>query len=554
MHPSREPLDGRHFDVAIIGGGINGVAIARECARAGRHALVVEQADFSSGTTSRATRIIHGGLRYLEHGEIGLVRESLRERERLLKARPHLVRPLDFVLAMPPHSLGRRNAMAIRIALWLYRRASGSRAHSSAEDVAKLEASLDRGLELNLFSYEDAQCEFPERLVAEWMTEAMHFGAVLRNHAEALEILVQEGKARGLRLRDRLSGAEFEIAADWIVNATGPWADTVLRHSNLEQQPLIGGVRGAHIVLPKFADAPAQALYTEAGDGRPIFMVPWADQVLVGTTEVPQTSDPSSAEPSSAEVIYLLNSVRRLFPRAQVKASDVRYTYAGVRPLPYSPGKSFSAIPRGHRLHDHLEDGVAGLITVIGGKLTTAASLARTCARMIGARVPEPRATLVAAGPAAGIENTLAQWSGVVARVAGISAQSASAIAEWHGRRALCIARMAAGDPRLQRTLCLHSHHIVAEAVEAIQHESAVSLADVLLRRVPVALGACWDSECSRLAAERIGAAVGWSEHQCHVQLESFTEERQRFLHPGGVPGMFSRLPIDSSPLLESTR
>lgn len=113
---------------------------------------------------------------------------------------------------------------------------------------------------------------------------------------------------------------------------------------------------------------------------------------------------------------------------------------------------------------------------------------------------------------------------------------------------------MAASDPRLQRTLCPHSHHIVAEAVEAIQHESAVSLADVLLRRVPVALGACWDSECSRVAADRIGAAMGWNGHQIQLQLESFTEERQRFLHPDGVSGMFSRLPIDASPLLESTR
>lgn len=554
LRATRESLDRQHFDVAVIGGGINGVAIARECARAGRRVLLVEQADFSSGTTSRATRIIHGGLRYLEHGEIGLVRESLRERERLLKERPHLVRPLDFVLAMPPHSLGRRNALAVRAALWLYRRASGSRKRSSAADLAKLERSLDNGLELNLFSYEDAQCEFPERLVAEWVGEATQSGAVLRNYTEALEILVQEGKARGLRLRDRLNEQEFEITADWIVNATGPWADTVLRDSNLEQGPLIGGVRGAHIVLPAFPGAPTQALYSEASDGRPIFVVPWAGQILVGTTEVPQTSDPETAEPSSAEVIYLLNSVRRLFPRAGITAADIRYTYAGVRPLPYSPGKAASAIPRGHTLHDHLEDGVAGLITVIGGKLTTAASLARSCARMIGARLPEPRATLVAVGPAAGIENTLAQWSRAVANIARISAESASAIAEWHGRRALCIARMAASDPSLQRTLCPHSDHIVAEAVEAIQRESAVTLADILLRRVPVALGACWSRECTRVAAERIGAAAGWSDHQCRAEVESFTEERRRFLHPEGVMGMFSRLPIDASPLLESTR
>jgi glycerol-3-phosphate dehydrogenase len=528
--PAREGLDGLHYDVAIVGGGINGVAIARECALAGRSVLLVEKDDFASGTTSRATRIIHGGLRYLQYGEIGLVRESLRERERLLKERPHLVRPIDFVLAMPTHG-AMRGALAVRTALWIYGRAAGDR-HAKAKSTAAIESELDRGLKLSVFSYEDAQCEYPERLAAEWLGEAVHAGATVRNYAHVLEIVVREGKARGLRVRDRLSRTEYEISADWVVNASGPWADEVLRQSGIQQEQLIGGVRGSHIVLPPFAGAPNQALYTEAADGRPIFVIPWAGQILIGTTEAVHDGSPDHAEPSSSEIAYLLAAVRRLFPRVAVSASDIRYSYAGVRPLPFSPGKSMASVSRRHILHDHLENGVAGLITLIGGKLTTAASVARTCARMIGVRVPEPQATMVAAGAAAGIENTFTQWSRAVEKLGGLRSESAAAVAEWHGRRALCIARMAGNERLLQQPLCVHSHHIVAEAVEAVQREWAVTLSDILLRRVPVALGACWNEDCSRLAATRIGEVLGWTERRRDSELESFTEERQRFLHP----------------------
>src|SRR5262249_4296250 len=159
------------------GGGINGVAIARECARHGKRTLLVEQNDFASGTTSRSTRIIHGGLRYLEHGEIGLGRESLRDRERLLEESPHLVRPLQFLLLMPrkPPSL-RRSSLAIRTGLWLYHRWAG-REHAVRGDAQKFDRQLDTGASWSIYSYEDAQCEFPERLVAEWLAEAVSAGA-----------------------------------------------------------------------------------------------------------------------------------------------------------------------------------------------------------------------------------------------------------------------------------------------------------------------------------------------------------------------------------------
>src|SRR4030095_8150103 len=200
---TRTPLDGSHSEVVWIGGGINGVAIARECARAGRRTLLIEQHDFASGTTSRSTRIIHGGLRYLEHGEIGLVRESLHEQAVLLRERPHLVHPMHFLLALGANS--RRSAFAVRAGLWLYRRfGSAKLADNSAKmDQQRLERALDSGRKWSVFSYEDAQCEFPERLVAEWAVEAAQAGATVRNHCQVLAIDVMHGRAKGVLLRDQ---------------------------------------------------------------------------------------------------------------------------------------------------------------------------------------------------------------------------------------------------------------------------------------------------------------------------------------------------------------
>src|SRR5947208_9370318 len=184
--PARPSLRGSNFEIAIIGGGINGVAIARVCALAGRRVLLVEKADFASGTTSRSTRIIHGGLRYLEHGELAMVRESLRERQRLLQQTPHLVRPMRFLLALGPES--RRSALKVRIGLWLYRRLAGQTILTSdtRAEERQLEALLDSGQRWSIFDYEDAQCEFPERLLAEWLVEAAEAGAVARNYSQVL--------------------------------------------------------------------------------------------------------------------------------------------------------------------------------------------------------------------------------------------------------------------------------------------------------------------------------------------------------------------------------
>jgi len=527
--PIRRPLEGERFHVIVIGGGINGVAIARECARAGRRTLLVEQHDFAAGTTSRATRIIHGGLRYLEHAEIGLVRESLLERRRLLQERPHLVRPIHFLLALDQNS--GRSALAIRTGLWLYRRLGGGRLQpgSSRADQQKLERLLDSGRRWSVFSYEDAQCEFPERLVAEWLVEAAEAGAVARNHTQVLAVDVRHRRVAGVLLRDQLSGKEERVEATWIINATGPWADRVCQRSRIQTpHPMLGGVRGSHIVVPRFAGAPDAAVYTEAVDKRPIFVIPWNEQVLVGTTEVADEGDPAKVQPSTEEIDYLVRSLLHLFPGVKLSAADIRYTFSGVRPLPFAPKEKAAAVTRKHYLHDHAADGAEHMISVIGGKLTTAAELARQCAAKIGVSEKSSRALAIASAESA--ELLLDRWVVEIGDTAGITQDTARGIVEWHGKRALDISRMAQRSTELRAPLCSHSEHIVAEAVDAFAGEYAVTLADVLLRRVPVALGACWSPACSREAAARIGAVMGWNETQSAAQLEAFESERAAFL------------------------
>lgn len=516
---SRPPVPSYPYDVIIIGGGVNGVAIARECAIGGKRTLLLEQNDFASGTSSRATRIIHGGLRYLEHGELALVRESLQERELLLRTKPNLVHPKRFILAIPRHSnpFSLRSPLALRAGMAVYRTLAGrhDRAPSAAQDVAMLERSLDSGQRWILLDYEDAQCEFPERLIADWLGEAVGAGAVVRNHCEVLTVEIANGSASGVHVRDRFTAEETRFSATWIINATGPWADRLTEASAIKSARMIGGVRGSHILLPRFAGAPQAAVYSEASDDRPIFIIPWNGQTLIGTTEVADDSDPANAAANAKEISYLMQSFLRIFPASGLSHSDIIATYAGVRPLPFAKNNSnASATTRKHFLHDHSDDGARGLISIIGGKLTTATSLARDCAKTIGVQSTTPPNGLLFPGNGSG--------------------DTVDDISHLHGTSTAAIMAIAARSPDFAMPLCPHSKHIVAEAVYAVQQEFSVTFGDILLRRVPIALSQCWSEECAQTAAVRIGKALGWSEADIASAREDFENERNAFLRKPG--------------------
>jgi glycerol-3-phosphate dehydrogenase len=281
-------------------------------------------------------------------------------------------------------------------------------------------------------------------------------------------------------------------------------------------------------VVSNFPGAPGTAVYTTGSDGRPLYVIPWNEQILVGSTNVADSTDPSKVHPALDEIESLMRSLAAMFPKARISQNHIRYAFAGIRPLPYEAKIDAGAVNRLHAVHDHEDENVSRMISVVGGSLTTAASVARDCARKIGIRVAEPKPVAVA--DAAVIDPLLDHWVVEIAESGSISEDSARAIVEWHGKRAIAIARMALSSVELRTPICPHSQHIVAEAVDAYVSECAVTLGDVLLRRVPVALGPCWSEACSREAALRIGAVLGWTEEATGGNLEALEMERAAYL------------------------
>jgi glycerol-3-phosphate dehydrogenase len=514
------------------------VALARQCDQAHKSVLLLERDDFASGTTSRSSRIVHGGLRYLEHGALGMLRESLQGRAALLRHQPHLVQPLDFVLAAAPRS--RYSALEFRAALWLYRKLGKFPPAADGPETESLRRSLDPARRWAIYPYQDAQCEFPERLVADWLRDACAARAIARNHLTVLAIRASEGRVRGVRLRDSVTGEESYIESEWVINAAGPWVDLVRDLTGLAApSPLASGIRESHIMLRPWPGAPTIGLHASTRKGRPISIAPWNGMLQVGVTETRYSGDPSLAEPNAEEAEFLLGSATALFPQARLTAADIVFSYAGVRPVPYRPGRSpfrSGVAPCRHCVHNHAEEGALGLLSIFGATLTTADSLARKTAHTMGLHPPggEP-VPQFACDESSDVQTTLQQWATAVHASTGISRESTEAIARWHGRHAMCIVHNAMRDPVLRAPILDGRPQLVAQAVEAVAYEHALTLADILLRRVPMALDRDWNEDSTLQAASRIAPALHWSERRIREQIEAFEEERGHFLHKPGT-------------------
>lgn len=356
------------YDVVIIGAGINGAGIARDAAMRGLKVLLIEKGEIGAGTTSASTRLIHGGLRYLEHFEFGLVYESLRERETLLRIAPDLVRPL--AMAIPIYKQSRRGWLTIRAGMILYDLLSWAKSLPRHQMLSRTE-TLKRWPGLNPEGlvgsalYYDAQVEFPERLVFANVQSAREFGAEVLTHTSVTS-LTGSGVA---------FGGQF-IEADVVINAAGPWIDLVLEQAPVKSPKLIGGTKGSHIILPMFPSAPANAIYLEArSDRRPIFIIPWNKLYLIGTTDVRFEGDPDEVRCEDWEIDYLLSESNLALPRAHLTRDSILQTYSGVRPLPYQSST------RRHFIREHPQ--LPNLLSIVGGKLTTYRSLSEECVDLI---------------------------------------------------------------------------------------------------------------------------------------------------------------------------
>jgi len=368
------------FDVIIVGAGINGAGIARDAAMRRLKVLLIDKGEVGEGTTVASTRLIHGGLRYLEHFEFGLVRESLREREILLRIAPHLVRPL--AITIPIYKQSKRGRLTIRAGMILYDLLSSGKSLPRHRMLSRTE-TLKRWPGLNPEGlvgsalYYDAQVEFPERLVMENVLSAREFGAEVLTHTRVTNFAVEDGKVSGVEF-----GKKQFARATVVINAAGPWIDQVLERVPVKSPKLIGGTKGSHIVVRQFPDAPANAIYVEArSDGRPIFIIPWNKLYLIGTTDVRFEGDPDEVRCEPWEIDYLLSETNLALPGAHLTRDSILDTYSGVRPLPVTDDKDEQSITRRHFIREHPR--LPNLLSIVGGKLTTYRSLAQESVDLI---------------------------------------------------------------------------------------------------------------------------------------------------------------------------
>jgi glycerol-3-phosphate dehydrogenase len=509
------------YELIVIGAGINGAAIAREAALAGFKVLIVERGDIGGGTSAASSRLIHGGLRYLEHAELGLVRESLRERERLLANAPHLVEPLE--LCIPVYSGARRGRWQIGVGLALYDLLSAGKSLPSRrlfrrdELLAKL-PGLNRERLVGGASYYDAQVRYPERLVLENVRDAIDHGAMLETYTRVTRVRVEHGRATGV---DLISGrGRGGARAPLIVNAAGPWVDEVL--GPIQHTRLIGGTKGSHIVVPPFAGAPPVGVYVEAGaDHRPFFILPWNELLLIGTTDERYEGDPGAADIDARERAYLANETERVFPGAAGLVGRVLYTHTGVRPLPHQPRGAEGAITRRHVIRRHRA--ARGLYSIVGGKLTTHRALAEDVLHKLRHELPRPVRPDVTRGrplpgalAAADRDVLLADLQD---RFGGRQAQR---LLRVYGKAAADVAALAQ-RPELGERLG-DSDVLTAELVHALTNELAVTLIDLLQRRCMAGLDADFGLRAAPAAADALTRLGIWDAARATDELASYRE------------------------------
>ncbi|MDZ7910831.1 MAG: glycerol-3-phosphate dehydrogenase/oxidase [Rhodococcus sp. (in: high G+C Gram-positive bacteria)] len=401
MNSTRPDLDevaAQDYDLVVIGAGINGAAIAREAALQGSRILLIDKGDFGGGTSSWSSRLMHGGLRYLEFMEFALVHESLRDREALFGIASHLVKPLPFVVPLYGHN--HKPGWMMRVGMAMYDGLSWKKSvprhrrlnkKAMAVELRGLDtASLEGGLH-----YYDGQVEFAERLVVENVLDAARRGAIVRNHTRAAGLITEGSKVTGVDLIDELTGHTASVRCSVVVNAAGPWVDDVLVGSAPSVERLIGGTKGTHAVVGPFPGAPTCAVYYEArSDNRAILVIPWRGHYLIGTTDDRFDGDLDTVAATQNEIDYILSETNELIPGAGLTRESVVMTYAGVRPLPYQADGDTRAISRSHDIVAH-ED-LQGLISVVGGKLTPHLSLAEETLTMVYGRMKLRKPTFYA--------------------------------------------------------------------------------------------------------------------------------------------------------------
>lgn len=525
------------LDVLVIGGGITGAGIALDAAARGYRVGLVERGDFAGGTSSRSTKLVHGGIRYLPQLDLPLVREALIERGRLLRNAPHLVQPLSFVLPLyassrhpvglpvaPPWGIGLgmilNTGLAIYDALAGRENVGSHRRITRTEVLARAQCLVPDGLKTG-FIYYDAQTDDTRLTLAVLRTAAEH-GALLANYAEVTGFLHTSGRAAGVGLSDHLTGQHYELRARHLINATGVWAEQIERLAGDAPMLRIAPSKGTHLVFSREAlDLGHEAIVLpETEDGRIIFIVPWLSRALVGTTDDPaaRIENPVATQD---EITYLLGHLNR-YVRRRLSRDDIIATFAGYRPLiELQRGRTPSRLSRTHAI----VEGEDGLLTISGGKLTTYRRMAEDAMDRIdrrdGRSPRHPTRALHLAGA-----NGLAETRDVIDSRGAALALGADILAHVrraYGADALALLDLVAADPMLARRLAPDLPNIAAEVVWACRSEMAVSVEDVLARRTHLAIeDRSRGADAAETVAELMARELGWADGERQRQIDAY--------------------------------
>ena len=518
------------YDLIVIGGGINGAGVARDAAIRGLKTILIEKGDFASGTSSWSTRLIHGGLRYLEYFEFPLVREALKEREILLHTAPHLVTPL--LLTIPIYRDRSRPYWKIWAGMILYDFFSYDKTLPIHRMLTKskfqqLFRSLDQHNLAGGAQYYDGQIALAERLCLENIIAAQEAGAVVLNYAEVTGIRQEKGRITHLICQDKITDETFTVASSndaVVINTAGPWVDRVCQLGNIGQTRKIGGTKGSHIIVKPFPGAPDTSLYVEAkSDGRPFFIVPWLGKYLIGTTDIPFKGDLDKIKADNDEIDYLLQETNNIIVNANLSRDDILFTYSGVRPLPNAEGKKPGSITRKHILYDHQKEGVNNLISLIGGKLTTyrhvGEEMVDAALKKMKRNAPKcqtdklPLPGYIIPGDRrikAAIDNS------------ELSVDTINYLCDRYGSKALEVIALTKEEPGLASPISDNLPDIKAQIVYAVRHEFAHNLIDIACRRTTLAMSGNYGLDLLPIMSATLVQYCGWSSEKCDRACDEY--------------------------------
>ncbi|MFZ5426735.1 MAG: FAD-dependent oxidoreductase [Thermodesulfobacteriota bacterium] len=531
---------GQRFDLLVIGGGATGCGVALDAATRGLNVALVERGDFAQGTSSKSTKLVHGGVRYLEKAvlkldkeQFDLVREGLRERGRLLRNAPHLAHAITLMTPMKTWF----QALYMFVGLIFYDLLSGSLSLGrsrivSARKARELFPQLDLDGYVAAVVYYDGQFNDARMAVALARTAAAH-GAAVANHVEAAGLVKEGGKVRGAILRDRLTGREWTVAAKGVVNATGPFADAVRRMDDPSAPDMLKVSSGIHILLDAGHAPPDMSLMIPGTeDGRVLFMIPWQGHVLFGTTDEPAEVENDPA-PLERDVEYLLRYASK-YLRRPVTREDVLAVWSGLRPLVFAPGKtSTQELARSHIILQS----PSGLLTISGGKWTSYRAMAEEAVDEACARFGlDRRESATADLRLIGSRGYVAQGWKDIMRDHGLDEDVARSIHELYGDEAGVVADMA-GEPGMSERIHPAHPFIAAEVVFSARYEMAARVSDMLLRRLPLGL---LDMRHAMEAAGKVAGIMarelGWSDDEAEAEAQAARELLKGWL-AAGLPG-----------------